>query len=352
VAVGDFDGDGKLDLAVANHFGNGTVSVLLGNGDGTFQPPVPYAAGRNPFAVAVGDFDGDGNQDIVVANEGDFPLPGSVSVLLGNGDGTFRAATNYVPGQRPTSVAVGDFNGDGILDLAVANQGPPALGLYVLFGNGDGTFQPPTLIGTNAGPLVVADFNNDGRPDLAVADQYRGTASVFLANGDGSFQPARNYVAGLSAMFVAAGDFNGDGFSDLAVTNGESAGNLSILFNAGDWPVSPGGAGARRRPSAPAAADFPATRIRDLALVEPLPAAGGGQPLSSLSAAASASTETPRPRLAAADVEHFFAGPPGEGRGFALSLLSYSARKAAPAVLDELFRTDGVLLKQPLPAPL
>jgi hypothetical protein len=249
-------------------------------------------------------------------------------------------------------VAVGDFNGDGIPDLAVANQGPPALGLYVLFGNGDGTFQPPTLIGTDAGPLVVADFNNDDRPDLAVADQYRGTASVFLANGDGSFQPARNYVSRLSAMFVAAGDFNGDGFSDLAVTNGESAANLSILLNAADRPAGPGGAGARRRPPAPAAADFPATRIRDLARVEPLPAAGGRQPLSPLSTAASASAEMPRPPLAPADVEHFLAAPPGEERGFALSLWPDSAGKAVPAVLDEWFRTDGVLLERPLPAPL
>ena len=120
VAVGDFNGDGKLDLAVANQ-GSGTVSILLGNGDGTFQTAKSYAVGSNPDSVAVGDFTGDGTLDLAVTNAGS----NTVSVLLGKGDGTFLAATSYATGSVPVSVAVGDFTGDGKLDLAVADDTNP-----------------------------------------------------------------------------------------------------------------------------------------------------------------------------------------------------------------------------------
>jgi hypothetical protein len=118
VAVGDFNGDGKLDLAIADGL---EVMVLLGNGDGTFLPAVAYVAGKQPLSVAVGDFNGDGKLDLVVANDGS----NNVSVLLGNGDGTFQAVGNYAVGLYPISVAVGDFNGDGKLDFVVANDGSP-----------------------------------------------------------------------------------------------------------------------------------------------------------------------------------------------------------------------------------
>jgi VCBS repeat protein len=182
VAVGDFNGDGVQDLAVAN-FNSNNVSVLLGNGDGSFQAARNFGVGFNPVSVAVGDFNCDGVQDLAVANFNS----ANVSVLLGNGDGSFRAAQNFAVGTLPSSVAVGDFNGDGVQDLAVANSG---------------------------------------------LEEVSGSAnvSVLLGNGDGSFQGARNFAAGSLPYSVAVGDFNGDGLPDLAVANAYSN-NVSVLIN-------------------------------------------------------------------------------------------------------------------------
>src|SRR5437899_2425683 len=139
-AVGDFNGDGHLDLAVANGGTNrtpaGTVSILLGKGDGTFGAAQSYAIGNNPTAVAVGDFDGDGHLDLAVTNGGSYPnYQGSVSVLLGKGDGTFGVAKSYATGSYSVAVAVGDFNGDRLPDLAVANSDSGTV--TVVLGKGD-----------------------------------------------------------------------------------------------------------------------------------------------------------------------------------------------------------------------
>jgi hypothetical protein len=180
VTVADLNGDGKLDLAVPSS--GGTVSILLGNGDGTFQPAVNYPAGYAPASVAVGDFNGDGKLDLAVAN---FGIPccsgprGSVAILLGNGDGTFQPPSHYAAGSNPLSIATADFNNDGKLDLAVSTD---YSGVQVLLGNGDGTFQPAVRynVPAYAASLAIADFNNDGKPDLAVAD----TAGVFDTAGE------------------------------------------------------------------------------------------------------------------------------------------------------------------------
>jgi hypothetical protein len=227
VVIGDFNNDGKLDLAVANIVSN-TVSVLLGNGDGTFQTPQTFATGFFPFSVAVGDFNGDGKPDLAVANE----TGSSVSVLLGNGDGTFQTPQNYFVGFAADSVAVGDFNGDGKPDLAVSGNG-----VSVLLGNGDGTFQTPQNYGAGGGTalsVAVSDLNGDGKSDLAVANNLLpGTVSVLLGNGDGTFQAAHNFAVGADAVSVVVGDFNGDGKPDLAVPN-VSQNSVSVLLGNGD----------------------------------------------------------------------------------------------------------------------
>jgi FG-GAP-like repeat/FG-GAP repeat len=225
VAVGDFNGDGRQDLAVANQL-SANVSILLGNGNGTFGGATNFGVGFTPFAVAVGDFNGDGRQDLAVANQGS----ATVSILLGNGDGTFDAAMNFGAGSAPSSVSVGDFNGDGRQDLAVANQG--SANVSILLGNGNGTFGAATNFGVGFAPLSVAvgDFNGDGRQDLAVVNQGSATVSVLLGNGNGTFGAATNFAAATGPLSVAVGDFNRDGKQDLAVAN-QFSDNVSILLN-------------------------------------------------------------------------------------------------------------------------
>jgi hypothetical protein len=227
VAVGDFNGDGKVDLAVANS--DNTVSVLLGNGDGTYQTQVTYAVGSGPYAIAVGDFNGDGKLDLAVANAYD----GTVSVLLGNGDGTFQTQVTYAVGNAPVAITVGDFNGDGKLDLAVANYGDNTVS--VLLGKGDGTFQTQTTYNVGSAPwgIIIGDFNGDGKLDLAIANSNDNTVSVLLGNGDGTFKTQVAYAVGNYPDGVSVGDFNGDGKLDLAVANGNDN-TVSVLLSNGD----------------------------------------------------------------------------------------------------------------------
>ena len=215
LVVGDFNGDGKLDIAAAS--GGATFSVLLGNGNGTFQNAVIYTPIAQPFpAIAAGDFNNDGKPDLVVTSPS-VGLPVAVTVVLGSGDGTFQAAPGYTTGNSPQSVAIGDFNGDSIPDLAVGNFGDN--NVAILLGSGGGAFQPAVTYGVGGSPQSVAvrDLNGDGKLDLAVANLGSSIVSVLLGNGDGTFQPANNLSGIFGGSSVAVGDFNKDGNPDLAV---------------------------------------------------------------------------------------------------------------------------------------
>ncbi|MER7810895.1 FG-GAP-like repeat-containing protein [Streptomyces sp900116325] len=201
----------------------------------TFAPKVDYPTGTGPNSVAVGDFNGDGDLDLVTANT----AANTVSVLLSNGAGTFAAKTDYATGTNPRSVAVGDFNGDGRLDLVTANASGTDT-VSVLLNNGDGTFGAkadyPTGSGTTS--VAVGDFNGDGRLDLVTANFFGSTVSVLLNNGGGTFAPKADVPTGTGPNSVAVGDFNGDGDLDLATANINGP-TVSVLLNNGDGTFAP-----------------------------------------------------------------------------------------------------------------
>ena len=242
MATADFNNDGRLDIVVANPTAN-SISVLLGNGNGTFQAAKTSAAGDNPLSIAVGDFNADGKLDLAAANGG----TASVSVMRGNGDGTFQAPSSIEIGSDPSSVAVGDFNGDGKLDLAATsnvyvpyysyyygNYGFNEGHVHVLLGSGTGSFAAPTDASLGFGyhtSAAAADLNGDGNDDVvAVNVEY---SAVTVALGSSTGDPlgfAASYGTGWSPQAVAVGDFTGDGVLDLA-TAGQT---VDILRGLGD----------------------------------------------------------------------------------------------------------------------
>ena len=232
-AMADFNGDGTPDIAVLNQDANidtNYVSVLTGEGYGNFSwSNTKYTVGNTPVALAAGDLNGDGTQDIVVANQAD----NDVSVLMGNGDGTFQTQQTYAVGAGPSSVALADLNNDGILDIVVANSASNTVS--VLTGNGNGTFhtQQTYAVGCDPTSVALADINNDGIPDIIVANSVSNTVSVLMGNANGTFQTQTTYAVGSDPTSVALADINGDGKPDVVVANGNSN-TLSVLLGSGN----------------------------------------------------------------------------------------------------------------------
>jgi hypothetical protein len=289
VVMGDFDRDGKLDMAVANTFGN--LSTLKGNGDGTFQAPTTSNIAGTDFTrhLTTGDVNHDGKLDLVVTDESS---SGSVIVLLGNGDGTFTAATGspftgFTSGNL-NDVIIGDLNGDGHPDLALASPGASDTGFSVLLGDGTGTFGSPTYftVGvTNpaSDSVVIGDFNRDGKPDLAVALRDGGNAgkiavlpNTTIFTQSGSFGSASNFAAGASPRSLATADFNRDGQLDLVTVN-QGPGTISVLLGAtpGNFgsasSYAVGSGGPPIHPFAVAVGDFNGDGIPDVVSANQVP---------------------------------------------------------------------------------
>ena len=234
LAVGDLNGDGWSDVAVANGTGSTLVSVLLNDAAGSFAR-ADYGTGASPQGVALADVNGDGRPDVVTANSS----ARTVSVLRNLGGGSLAAKVDYTTGPLPMAVAAGDLNGDGRADLVTANGG--AATISILLNRGNGTFAPRRDVVAGGAPnsLALADFDGDGTLDVATANPRARPArgvTVLLGRGDGTFRPRRDYAVGASASRVLAADINGDGRADLALSE---AGNLAVMLNRGHGTLEP-----------------------------------------------------------------------------------------------------------------
>lgn len=261
VAVGDFNSDGVADLATAN-YGSGTVSVVLGAGDGGFGPKTNFGVGAEPRDIAVADFNGDGRADFVTANHGS----ANVSVRLGNGMGGFVAAMDVAVGQAPSSLVVADFNNDGRADIATANRNSNTVSIRR--GNGAGSFSGTTnfLVGTGPRTVAAGDFNNDGKLDIVTANVAASSLSVRLGTGTGSFGAITTIAVAGTPRGIAVRDLDGDGDADLAVGL-ETLNAVGILLGngAGSFgPITLFATGSL--PYYVAAGDFNADAVIDLAV--------------------------------------------------------------------------------------
>jgi tetratricopeptide (TPR) repeat protein len=259
VVTGNFDGDGRLDLAVANQDAD-TVSILLGDGNGSFATHTDFATAGQPIALTTIDFDRDGHFDLAVADA----AGGLISLLRGNGDGTFAAAVSLAAGNNPAAILSEDLDQDGVADLIVANRSDDTVSVYL--GNGDGTFAARQNFAVDDGPIALAagDFDNDGHLDLAVANQSANNASVLKGAGDGTFTTRTDFATGVGPAALDIGDFNGDGRQDLAVAN-QTDNTISVFSGDGNGGFSTStNLDTGRGPVALLAADFNADQVPDL----------------------------------------------------------------------------------------
>jgi hypothetical protein len=266
LAVGDFNGDGIPDIVTASPRFQNSVNLLLGNGDGTFQAPRSVPTNEIARGIAVGDFTGTGKLDVAIAGVQD------VVVLLGNGDGTFQNPVHYYAGST-SSIAVGDLRHNGILDLVVTNRTPGLVGVFL--GRGDGTFDNVRFFsaGQDANVVAVGDFNEDGKADLVVANTFTNQVNVLLGNGDGTFQPPVSHAVATNPVALAVGELAGDGHQDVAVglkNPRETTGNgVDLLLGNGDGSFREGGTlDAGQASTALAIADLNGDGLNDLAVID------------------------------------------------------------------------------------
>jgi hypothetical protein len=230
ICSADFDGDGIPDLAVANVLSD-DVSILMGQGGGSFRNIMNYPVNDEPRSICTGDFDKDGDYDIAVGNW----LSHNISILLNDGGGLFGYGETLISGEKPWAVKTSDLNEDGNLDLVTACEGSDYV--VVTLGNGDGTFQFPSAYTVGDGPrdVCVADFNGDGFEDFAAGSFISDDIIVFFGLGDGTFVYSDQYLFSKSPHSLCTADFDGDGDHDLAIVffNAETN-NLAVMFNNGD----------------------------------------------------------------------------------------------------------------------
>jgi type II secretory pathway component GspD/PulD (secretin) len=264
IVTGDFNGDGNQDFVVTN-FADDTFSLFLGNGDGTFKQATgsPYAlpsAVTGPIAMAVSDFNSDGNQDLAIVNQ----TTNDVSILFGNGNGTFTQAANspFAVGKSPVAIATGDLNLDGHPDLVVLNQADNTLS--VLLGNGDGTFtsapNSPLATGQTPTAVTVADFNGDGIPDIAATDPLTDSVSVYLGLGQGVFAPPFELPVGTNPTALLSANLSGASLPDVAITDDPAGvpGQVTVILSPANLFANSGaGAGVAQQP-------YPAAQYEDL----------------------------------------------------------------------------------------
>ncbi len=233
VCIADLNSDGHPDLVAGRSAIGTNLAILLGNGDGTFQAPATFdldtGTNNSPRAIEAADLNADGHVDLIVGKS-----LGGIAVMLGHGDGTFEPASTITTLSSPYALAIGDLNADGVPDLVVAIAHPFVLqndSAVVLLGVGDGTFQPGVSYTAGRAPrsVIIGDFNGDMTPDMGIANQSDGTVSILRGNGDGTFLSAVQIPSGLDPQSVAAADFNTDGHLDF--TTAGIVSKVSVMLN-------------------------------------------------------------------------------------------------------------------------
>lgn len=238
IAITELENNAKPDLVVTDNSSVGQLITLSGNGNGTFLTPAKYPSGISAYGLKVLDLDADGFNDVVVTNASS--MPSGVGIHTNSKTGTFPSRVPVVTGDIPFAVDAKDVNGDGYIDLIVANGGGSSNNLALLMGKGSGTYAAPVNLtaGTIPRSVIFVDVNKDGKTDIVAANESTANVSVLLGDGTGVFGNKKDFQAGSGPYTVAATDFNSDGNIDLIVCNSRDA-TISLLTGVGDGTFNP-----------------------------------------------------------------------------------------------------------------